>query len=83
MIESSSELAIWRDAFEKPFLTAFGDSDPVTAGAEKLLQERIPGARKVKHVTIEKAGHFLQEEQGEACAAAMLEFIGRHPAAAA
>lgn len=71
------------DVFEKPFLTAFADSDPVTAGAEKLLQERIPGARKVAHVTIENAGHFLQEDQGEACAAAVLDFIRQYPAAVA
>ena len=71
------------EAFEKPFLTAFADSDPVSAGAEQPLQGRIPGARKLKHVTIENAGHFLQEEQGEACAAAVLNLIRQHPAAAA
>ena len=68
------------ERFEKPFLTAFSDNDPVTAGMYKPLRERIPGAKEVNHVTIENAGHFLQEDQGEACAAAILRFIGDHPA---
>ncbi|MEM7054985.1 MAG: haloalkane dehalogenase [Pseudomonadota bacterium] len=50
--------------FEKPFLTAFGDSDPITRGAERLLQQRIPGAVGQTHVIVEQAGHFLQEDQG-------------------
>ena len=68
------------ETFDKPFLTAFADADPVTAGAEGALQERIPGARKVKHVTIADAGHFLQEDQGEACAAAILDLVRQYPA---
>jgi haloalkane dehalogenase len=49
--------------FDKPFLTAFGDSDPITRGGERILQERIPGARGQPHTTIAQAGHFLQEDQ--------------------
>lgn len=49
--------------FKRPFLTAFGDSDPITRGAERILQQRIPGAQGQPHVTIERAGHFLQEDQ--------------------
>jgi haloalkane dehalogenase len=66
--------------FEKPFLTAFSDSDPVTAGGERLLQARIPGCKQVAHVTIEQAGHFLQEDRPEACADAILRLIREHPA---
>jgi haloalkane dehalogenase len=66
-------------AFDRPFLTAFGDSDPVTAGAEKTFQKRVAGAKSVEHVTIRGAGHFLQEEQGETVAQAMIDFMRRTP----
>lgn len=52
-------------SWDKPFLTAFGDRDPITAGADVRLRERIPGAAGQPHTTIEGAGHFLQEDQGE------------------
>jgi len=68
-------------AFDRPFLTSFSDSDPVTAGQEKILQERVAGAKGVDHVTIRGAGHFLQEEQGEVVAQAMIDFIRAHPVA--
>jgi haloalkane dehalogenase len=59
--------AAWAELerFEKPFLTAFGDSDPITRGADAMLRERIPGARGQPHTTIAGAGHFLQEDRGE------------------
>jgi haloalkane dehalogenase len=65
--------------FEKPFMTAFSDSDPVTAGGERAFQKRVPGAKNVQHVTIENAGHFLQEQQPQACATTILGFIKDHP----
>jgi haloalkane dehalogenase len=52
-------------AWDKPFLTAFGDSDPVTAGGDRALQKRIPGAAGQAHTKLVKAGHFLQEDAGE------------------
>jgi haloalkane dehalogenase len=67
------------ETFEKPFRTSFADNDPVSAGAEKPLQARIPGARGVDHITIEGAGHFLQETQGPQVARAMIDFMRRHP----
>jgi haloalkane dehalogenase len=67
------------ERFDKPFLTAFSDSDPVTAGYQLVFQKRVPGCRGVAHVTIANAGHFLQEDQGEACAAAVLQFVSDHP----
>src|SRR5699024_567523 len=36
--------AAWQvlERFDKPFLTAFSDSDPITAGGFRMLQRRIP-----------------------------------------
>jgi haloalkane dehalogenase len=64
-------------AWEKPFLTAFSDSDPITKGGDRPLQARIPGAKGQAHTTIEGAGHFLQEDKGEELARVILEFIAR------
>ncbi len=60
---------------ELPFLTAFGDSDPITRGADKILQLAIPGARERRHVTLERAGHFLQEDVGEELATVVVELV--------
>ncbi len=61
--------------WEKPFLTAFSDGDPVTKGGERLLQSAIPGARNQPHTTITGAGHFLQEDKGEELARVVVDFI--------
>ena len=70
----------WEDVltkWEKPFLTAFSDSDPVTRGQDKLFQTRIPGAKGQPHITIKGAGHFLQEDKGEKLAEIVIDFIDR------
>ena len=63
--------------WEKPFLTAFSDSDPVTKGGEHVLQRRIPGAQGQPHTTIVGAGHFLQEDKGDELAGIIVDFITR------
>jgi len=50
--------------WKKPFLTLFGKNDPITRGAEKRLQSRIPGAAGQPHAVLRGAGHFLQEDVG-------------------
>jgi haloalkane dehalogenase len=64
-------LARW----EKPFLTAFSDSDPVTRGADRLFRQVIPGAKDQPHTTIAGAGHFLQEDKGEELARVVVDFM--------
>jgi haloalkane dehalogenase len=80
--ELPANRAAWKALaqFDKPFLTAFSDSDPVTAGGEAVFQKRIPGAKNQSHVTIPNAGHFLQEDNGAECAATMIAFIHNNPA---
>ena len=67
----------WTNVFEKwdkPLLTAFSDSDPITSGGELAFQERVPGAKGREHVTIKGAGHFVQEQKGEELARVIVEF---------
>ena len=61
--------------WDKPFLTAFGDRDPIFRGADRALQDHVPGARGQPHTTLRKAGHFLQEDVGEELAAVVAEFV--------
>ena len=61
--------------WEKPFLCAFADNDPVTRGWDRLFRERVPGAQRQPHTTIEGGGHFLQEGRGDVLANLIVDFI--------
>ena len=61
------------EAWDKPFLVAFTDSDPVTAGGERMFLQRVPTAQ---NVTIKGARHFVQEDAGQALAILMTQFMG-------
>lgn len=65
--------------FDKPFLTAFSDKDPIMSGLDGIFQSMIPGAKDQAHTTIVNAGHFLQEEKGEELALVVNEFITANP----
>jgi haloalkane dehalogenase len=57
--------------FKKPFVTAFGEHDPITAGGEVPMKAHIPGAAGQPHVIIPGAHHFIQED----AAATLVEII--------
>ena len=63
--------------FNRPFITAFSDSDPITASGEKPFQKLIPGARGQPHVTIKGAHHFLQEDAPGELSGLILSAIGK------
>lgn len=65
------------ERFDKPFLTAFSDSDPSTKAWEAVFRARVPGAAAQPHTEIRNAGHFVQEEGGEALAGVLLDLLGR------
>ena len=56
------------ESFDRPFVTAFSDGDPFTKAWEPVFQQRVPGAAGQPHVEIAGAGHFLQEDRGDALA---------------
>ena len=70
--------AAWEvlQTWDKPFLTAFSDSDPITGAMAPILRKMIPGAAGLEHPTIERAGHFLQEDAGAELGAVVAEFLG-------
>ncbi|MGY4396673.1 haloalkane dehalogenase [Sphingomonas sp. UYAg733] len=73
----AENIAAWKvlERFDKPVLTCFSDKDPVTAGGAKPFLDRVPGTRGQAHVTIENAGHFLQEDAPEQLCAIINAFV--------
>ena len=79
--EIAANRAAWEvlAKFDKPFLTSFSDSDPVTKGAHVRFQSDVAGAQGQEHVTIKGAGHFLQEDAGEEFAEVVINFMKNNP----
>jgi len=50
-------------AFDKPFLTLFGEDDPITGGLAPHLIDRIKGAEGMPHAMLSTCGHFCQEDR--------------------
>jgi haloalkane dehalogenase len=63
--------------FDRPFLCAFSDGDPITKGGERAFIGHVPGTEGQPHTTIEGAGHFLQEDKGEELGRVIADFIAR------
>lgn len=78
---SAANRRAWQSlmTFNKPFLCAFSDSDPVTAGGDKIMRKLIPGCQGQAHTTMTQGGHFLQEDQGPQLADVILEFLTANP----
>ncbi len=68
------------EGFERPFVTAFGDSDPVTRGQEKRFIETVPGAKGQNHTILKGGGHFLQDDVADELSSVVIEFIADNPA---
>lgn len=60
--------------WHKPALMCFSDADPIMAGGEKAFLKLVPGTRGQPHVTL-KGRHFIQEEDGENWARAVIGWI--------
>ncbi|HEX4951149.1 MAG TPA: haloalkane dehalogenase [Blastocatellia bacterium] len=61
--------------WKKPFLTAFGNRDPITGGGDKKFQSEVPGAKGQPHTTVEGGKHFIQETNGKELAEIIVNFI--------
>jgi haloalkane dehalogenase len=75
-----ANLRAWKvlERFERPFLTAFSRGDPITRGLDRVLQERIPGARGLDHGRV-AGGHFLQEDSGPELARRIVQLVEATP----
>ena len=61
--------------WDKPFLTAFDDSDPVSAGGEIQFIKVVPGAQGQEHQKLSGGGHFFQEAKSEELAKIVIDLI--------
>jgi haloalkane dehalogenase len=79
---TAANRAAWEGlaAWDKPFLVAFSDRDPITAAMAPILKSAIPGAAGLEHPVITGAGHFLQEDEGERLGEVIVGFLRAHPA---
>ena len=77
----SANRAAWSvfEQWQKPLLCAFSDSDPVTAGGDVRFKASVPGAQGQPHITIEGAGHFLQEHSPQELAEATMKLMADNP----
>ncbi len=78
---TAANRAAWRQlsAWDKPFLVAFSDRDPITGAMAPILKNAVPGAAGVQHPVIQGAGHFLQEDAGEQLGAVVADFVRSSP----
>lgn len=77
---SAANRVAWQrlTTWDKPFLVAFSDRDPITGAMAPILARTVPGARSV---TIPDAGHFVQEDAGVRLAEEIAHFVAATPAA--
>ena len=63
--------------FDKPFVCAWSDSDPITRGSDAMFRDVVPGAQDQPHTTLVGGGHFLQEDVPEGVAGVLLDLLRR------
>ena len=61
--------------WQKPFLVAFSDGDPITGGMGPILSAHVPGAQGREAPVLEGAGHFLQEDAGAQLGQLVADFV--------
>jgi haloalkane dehalogenase len=74
---SDANRAAWEvlSAWDRPFLVAFSDSDPITGAMAPILRKLVPGTAGLDHPTIAGAGHFLQEDAGTELGRVVRDFM--------
>src|SRR5215472_7454213 len=74
---SAANRAAWLRLAEwdKPFLVAFSDRDPITGAMAPVLKRTVPGAAGRQHPVLAGAGHFLQEDAGEELGTIIAAFV--------
>ena len=67
--------AAWEglSSFDRPFLTLFGEDDPVLGQTGPLLASRIKGAEGQPHAMLSTCGHFSQEDRPQELAQGVID----------
>jgi len=74
---TAANRAAWEELgrWQRPFLVAFSDGDPITGAMAPVLQRAVPGAAGLEHPVVEGAGHFLQEDAGDRLGEVVADFV--------
>lgn len=65
--------------WNKPFITAFGNKDPIMKGRDKVWQDTVPGAKNQNHTIIDGGAHFIQEDKPKELVDILRAFIKDNP----
>ena len=70
------QAAAWEvlEKWNKPFVCAHSDGDPITRGGDRYLKRRIPGTKGQAHVRL-RGGHFIQEDDPQGFSDAILNVM--------
>ena len=68
---SREALAGWT----RPFLTVYGEKDPIGGAADAMFQQLVPGASGQPHVRLVEAGHNMPEDAGETLGQIVADFV--------
>ena len=81
-LQAAENVDAWNHLIANPIptLCAFSEEDPIMQGLETLFMRHLPGCAGQPHVTVEKAGHFLQDGGFEQLSQAIVTFIDQNPA---
>jgi haloalkane dehalogenase len=74
---NAANRSAWQELqrFDRPFLCAFSDQDPITSGMDRVFRKLVPGTAAQNHVTVEGGGHFVQEDRGPELARIVDRFL--------
>jgi haloalkane dehalogenase len=68
---SREALAGWT----RPFLTVYGEKDPIGGAADAMFHQLVPGASGQPHVRLVEAGHNMPEDAGETLGQIVADFV--------
>jgi haloalkane dehalogenase len=75
--EAADFQAAWQvlRTYNRPFLTIYGDRDPVLGDQGIVFRSLVPGAVNQPHAWLVDAGHFVQEDRGELLAERLVDWL--------
>lgn len=72
-VEENKAAWVGLAAYDKSFLTLFGEDDPVLGGAGEILASKIKGAKGQPHAMLPTCGHFSQEDRPQEFAQGVID----------
>jgi haloalkane dehalogenase len=71
----NQQLWLQLQQWQKPFLTIFSDTDPISEGEQQNFINRIPGAAGQNHRIVPNTNHFIREDEPQLMTQYLVEFF--------